>query len=427
MSNFAIIFVAVIIGCLLLKQPLFIGFLVLLLCLLLFPNKDESRKERVLHIYQKAAAFKELYVVIFLIGMNISAWVIAGILPTMMELAFGVINPSFFLPIAFLLMAVASIVMGTGVGTLCSFGMVLLTVGDVMGIPTPLLLGALVSGAFYADRISPISALVQLTLKEYGVSYRSFLKGSLAGIILTTLICLMLYGYLGMTTSMTSVDTSAFVSDLGDMYKLSPYLLVIPMAMLLSAIIGVKSSLSLGVSVVISSVITVVYQGDSLINVAKQLLLGVDGRHLPYLQIGGAFGMLEVIVMVSIALGCASYLFTDRLSVFISKWTKTEKSELVALSVLSVSVNAITCDQTLGIVMPKPFVKHKPLDAAIAVSSSGTVMAPLMPWNVNSVIISSIMGYTAWDYFAYSYMNWLLPVVTLLMMVYKKNRKSDKL
>ncbi len=140
---------------------------------------------------------KSLYLVILLIGATVSVWISSGVVPTMIYYGLTYLQNVNFLFAGFLMIAISAVFMGTAIGTVSTIGIAILGIGRGFNIPDYILVGMIVSGAFMADKISPISGLLNLTLTTTNTSYKETVKCSLKTMIPTILICALIYYMIG--------------------------------------------------------------------------------------------------------------------------------------------------------------------------------------------------------------------------------------
>ncbi len=353
----------------------------------------------------------EILMLILTLGAFIALMLASGVVPTMIHLSGRFLTPPVFLPLSFLLTALMSVLVGTALGTLSTLGLVVLSLGLGYGYPVALLVGVLVSGAFVADVVSPISGLLRLTIKSYGTSYRGVLRTMALPLILAMVFSAGAYLLLETGEAAVQLDP-AFSDALASGFALSPVLLVIPFAVLLLAGLGVPTVRAIGAGVVATFLVTWVYQAVPLGDVIRTALYGFstdDPVLAPILKSGGILGMVEVLFIV-----IGSVFMTALLSLT-GELEKTVRLVIGPyrgegrfnrrLHLLSGFATVVTCDQTVGIVLPAAAlgeqIEHRGIrraPVATSVAASGIILAPLFPWNVNALVITGLTGVSAVAY-----------------------------
>lgn len=378
---------------------------------------------------------RSLYLLILLIGANISIWMASGIVPAIMYYGFDYLQGVNFIFMAFLLTAVMSFFMGTAVGTISTIGIALLGIGRGFVIPEGVLLGTLISAAFLADKISPISGLVNLTLRESGTTYLPLMKKMLKTLIPVFLISAGAYYILGLLYSGTQdlLLITSLQDALSQAFNISPLIMLLPLMIAFLPLAGVNVNFSLLISLGLGSIITVLLQNSSLFDLVNYIFRGYQGFGVndilrDFLISGGAFGMIEVVFIVAIIVGFSNLLEqTGVLKVILAQGIENIKSprELIGKSGLTSSL-LTGCDQTVGIVLTMRLFKKKYRELAIdntylarTVSDAGTILAPLIPWNVNTIIIMTATNIAIGQYWPYTVLCILFPFSVLIIYLNK--------
>ena len=184
-----------------------------------------------------------LYVLILLIGAAASVWLASGVVPSLMYYGFEYMKDMNFLLATFLIVSIVSIFMGTAIGTVSTIGIALLGVGKGFGVPSHILLGVIISGAFIADKISPISGLFNLTLTTTKRSYKQVLPAMLPTFIPLFLITAVVYYLMGrnFTTSTGAENLIYYQNAIFDGFKISPFIALLPAIILIMSLCGAKT------------------------------------------------------------------------------------------------------------------------------------------------------------------------------------------
>ncbi|WP_350342845.1 Na+/H+ antiporter NhaC family protein [Proteinivorax tanatarense] len=389
--------------------------------------------------YKGMMECKVLYIFILLIGANISVWMASGVVPGMMYYGFEYLKETNFLFMAFVLTAFMSVFMGTAVGTISTLGIALLGVGQGFGIPEEVLLGVIVSGAFIADKVSPISGLFNLTLKATETSFKRALISMSKTLVPVVIITATIYYLLGLIYA-SGEDyqlVAAYQQALLEGFKISPLLLLLPVIVVLLPLKGVSIIPTILAGLIGGGIITMVYQGDTtFLQLISYTFFGYSAQtNVPELNSilisGGIAGMVEVVAIVASVITLSNIL--DRSGVLkpviydpIKK--VKEKGELILKTgLIGGMLTVVTCDQTMGIVLLGKVYKPKFVELGVdksilarTISDSSTVIAPLMPWNVNAIIIGTLTGVSATMYAPYAVLCYLFPLTVLYIFVSSK-------
>jgi NhaC family Na+:H+ antiporter len=374
---------------------------------------------------------RTLFILILLIGAMISIWMTSGVVPTMLYYGLKYLQGMNFLFAAFVITSIVSIFMGTAFGTISSIGIALFGLSNIFGIPNYILLGALVSGAFIADRISPISSLFNLTLETAKLSYKnaslSILKTLLPAYFVSGLIYYLIGKRYSIVLSGSKVDS--FISAVNRNFVVSPFLLLLPLSIIILSFLGMKIIRALSLALSAGVIVSVWLQKARFIDVIAAIINGykikTDSAALNSALIsGGTISMISILLIIAGAIGLSSlFQETGFIVPVIEKLTQRIKSYeklILYTGLISGALTAIS-DQSVGIILPIKLlsVKYKELEIentamVRTISDTGVVIAPLIPWNVNSLFIYITMGIPTMVYAPYAVLCYLSPVFTCI-------------
>lgn len=386
--------------------------------------------------------YRVLYLFILLIGANISVWMASGIVPAVMYYGFEYLAGTNFLLVAFLITGGMSIFMGTAVGTISTLGIALLGIGRGFGIPQGVLLGGLVSGAFLADKISPISGLLNLTMKVTELNYRQLFKSMAKTLLPVLAITGMVYLVLGARFPVSDSNLILqYQESIQGAFNISPLLLLLPLAVILLPLFGVKTMPAVLAGLAGGGVLTLALQKTSLPELLDYILWGYKAASQSQdlntiLVSGGIRGMAEIVLIVIAIIALSGVL--EQSGVLRPLLHKpiaavTGRGELIfKTGIISMLLSAVTCDQTAGIILQGQAYRAKFRetglgDAILArtISDTGTIVAPLIPWNVNALIIGLATGISALEYAPYAALCYIFPVWTLVFVPLLINKSPE--
>lgn len=427
--------------CALLNISLVYAFLLSVLFALIISLKNGFTIKELKHmILKEINECKSLYVVILLIGATVSVWLSSGVVPSMIFYGLKYMNGMNILFSSFLLIAISSVFMGTAVGTISTIGIAILGIGKGFEIPTGLLVGVIVSGAFLADKISPISGLLNLTLATTETSYKEMVKSSLKTIIPTIIICALIYYLIGTKYSNVSGSKSSIelMQSIKNEFFISPYFILVPVLIVILSIIGIKSIYCMMSGVVMGSIISIVFQNLKLLDLIKYIFLGfsINSNSAVInetLNSGGVISMISVVIIVMGAIALAAIMQGTGVINYLTKdliyKIKNKKDLILKTGIISGLLTVITCDQTIGIVVPSRLLKNKyeeiGVDKSIlarTISDTGTIIAPLMPWNVNGLIVSLVTGVSCLAYAPFALLCFIAPLMTVIVSNINKRK-----
>lgn len=430
------------IGSLVLSLPLYYGFLagILFTSLVLFKSGYPLRE-----IWETSLSalkdLKKLLIIILLIGATTSMWLASGVVPTIMYYGFTYMEGLNFLLAAFLIMCLVSYFMGTAVGSISTVGISLSGIGLSMGIPHSMMVGVLVSGAFIADKISPLSGLLNLTMATVNKNYKEVFKSMIKTLLPTIIITSVIYFFMGRNYIAEGQNLLKYKEAIRQGFNVSPALFILPALVLILSISGLDSLKTFSIGIIAGGALSIIFQNISLPSVIKALLFGYRGNtpseELNTLLVsGGMVSMIEATFMVAGAFILIKLFERGNVLVpFMDKLTKDINSGMSLIGrtgLISTLMTVVTCDQTSGIILPGTILQEKyqelKIDKAVlarTISDTGTIVAPIMPWNLNSFLIIPITGLGAAQYGPYAVLCYVCPLISMIVSYIQFKNKKD--
>ncbi|WP_313371301.1 Na+/H+ antiporter NhaC family protein, partial [Sedimentibacter sp.] len=428
-----IICLGFIIGSIIMSIPLYYGFLAgIVLTVAVLTKSGYILKDLIKTILTSVYEVKNLIIVILFIGATTSIWMASGVVPAIMYYGFSYMEGVNFLFAAFLIMAIVSLFMGTAIGTMSTVGISLSGIGMGLGIPQNLVVGMLVSGAFIADKISPLSGLINLLITTTGKSYKDIFKTMIVTLIPTIIITAAVYYVIGL--NYTTGDYSKLIlyrEAISEGFNTSPYLLILPVIVLGLSIAGLNSIITFSIGVGVGSILSILFQGSNIKAIIMSILFGYKGNtpsaELNKLLVsGGMISMIEAILIVIGAIVLVQLFEKGNILLPIMEKLVNGINNKITLvrrtGIMSSLLTVASCDQTAGIILPSKILRDKyeelNLDLTVltrTISDTGIIVAPLMPWNINSFLIKPIMGITAAQYAPFAVLCFICPVVSMTM------------
>lgn len=443
-------------GCVLLGISLIYGFgLGILLSSIVFVKKGFKTLELLNMILKGLWECRLLFALILMIGATVAIWLASGVVPAMIYYGFEYMKGMNFLFTAFLIIALSSVFMGTAVGTVSTIGVAILGIGRGFGIPDNILLGVIVSGAFIADKISPISGLLNLMLASTDTKHRDIFKSMLKTLIPTIIITAVIYYIIG-TRYIVGNDTSKileFQAAIRNGFLISPYLLLIPALIVIMSFSGVKIIYSILTGLFCGTLVSCIFQKMSVSGILNSILFGYRGctsseKLNEILKSGGVASMIEVVVIVAGAIALSSMLEGTGIIGYVTERIidriKSKGELVLKTAFISSILTVVTCDQTMGIVLPGRLLREKYNNLGLSrnvlartISDTGIIIAPLMPWNINSLIIGLITGITAAGYAPWAVLCYISLLITFIygfmntnfargFLIRNRNMKEEK-
>jgi NhaC family Na+:H+ antiporter len=393
-------------------------------------------------IFEVWENWKSIFVpimILFLVGALAGTWLVSGIIPAMVYYGLQVLSPEIFLPASVVIAAIISIATGSSWTTSATVGIALVGIGSALGIPTGMIAGAVISGAYFGDKMSPLSDTTNLAPVMAGTDLFTHIKYMAITTVPTILVTLIVFTILSSTIDTTgSSDISDLLASIDNTFHISPWLFLVPGIVIAMILMKTKPLIALGAGVLLAGVFAFIFQSDVLASLSdsnfKSIVNAVlidtnietDNEKLSELfSSGGMNGMLWTIFLIICAMVFGGVMDAIGALAKITKSLLAVASSvfgLFASTVIScLGLNAIASDQYLAIVIPGKMFKKAYEDKGLApenlsrtLEDSGTVTSVLIPWNTCGAYQSSVLGVSVSDYFVYAIFNYLSPFTTLL-------------
>ena len=371
--------------------------------------------------------------ILMTVGMIIGTWILSGTVPVMIYYGLKLITPSMFLVVAMLICAIVSLATGTSWGTTGTLGIALVGIGNGLGIPMHLVGGAVVSGAFFGDKMSPLSDTTNLAPAVCGTDLFSHIRNMTATTIPAMLISLVIYFALGLSYANGALDAQSieiYTTKIAENFYLSPLLLLPALVVITLAMKRFPAIPTLFAGVVAGSLTAIIGQGATIHEVFVAMQSGyvsttgvasVDSL----LSKGGIQSMMWVTSLMIIALGFGGILEKTRcLEVILNTILTKVKGRfgIIAASIgASVGTNLVAGDPYLSIALPgrmfAPAYRGIGLSTknlSRSVEDGGTLISPLVPWNAGGAYVSGVLGIETVVYAPFAFACWLSPLIGLI-------------
>jgi NhaC family Na+:H+ antiporter len=380
---------------------------------------------------------------LFLVGALAGTWLVSGIIPAMVYYGLQVLSPAIFLPASVVIAAIISVATGSSWTTSATVGIALVGIGSALGIPTGMIAGAVISGAYFGDKMSPLSDTTNLAPAMAGTDLFTHIKYMAYTTVPTIIITLIVFAILSGTIETNgNTDISSLLTSINNTFYISPWLFLVPGIVIVMIVMKTKPLIALSVGVLLAAIFAFIFQGDVLSGISdsnfgaisKSILTDVkiqtdDEKLTELFSSGGVAGMIWTILLIICAMvfggimdaiGALAKITKELLSV------ATSVFGLFASTVVScLGLNAIASDQYLALVIPGKMFKKAYQDRGLApenlsrtLEDSGTVTSVLIPWNTCGAYQSGVLGVSVSDYFVYAVFNYLSPFMTLLFAAF---------
>ena len=374
-------------------------------------------------------------IILAIIGVLIGIWILAGVVPTMIYYGLMILKPSIFLVATVLITSITSLATGTSWGTAGTMGIALMGIASGLGIPAPVTAGAVLSGAYFGDKMSPLSDTTNLAPAMAGTDVFTHIKSMAKPTLIAYGLTLLIFGFLSAKYKGTSADLSnvnIIANGLKETFTISPVLLLAPLVVIISIAKKLPAVPGIALGIIIAAILGPIYQG---INFGDILSAGLNGYVSntgleavdQLLTTGGLNNMMSSISLTIIAMmfgGIAEE--TGILEAIVKKFLHRVQSVvgLVVSTILTcIFTNASMPEQYISIVVPgrmfKNEYKERNLDPTLLSStleSGGTVTSAMIPWNTCGTYMSTVLGVSTVHYLPFLFFNLLMPLVQVIIV-----------
>ena len=382
----------------------------------------------------------EAICILLLIGALIGVWIAAGVVPAMVSYGLQIISPRWFLASAMLVCALISMVLGSW-GTAGTVGLAFMGMAHAMGIPLPLTAGAVISGAYVGDKLSPLADTTNLAAavaeEKIFTCIRHIFKVSAP----VFLLCLIIYGALGLRYGDEAAGTDQFsemIRALDGAFQLSPLCLLPLLILLLCMLIRIPAIPSLAIGILSGLIYGLAAQHRSFPALLRCLLWGFAGDTGnstvdQLLSAGGVISMGYTVSIVLLAMSLGGIMEqTGQMESLVSPLMKRSRgfAALMAAAVFtSVGTNVLLPDQYIAITLPgrmyaKAFDERglRRKDLALAIGVGGALTSALVPWNTCGTFMAGILGVPAAAYLPVAFYNLTMPLAVVIYALIHQKR-----
>ena len=413
--------------------PMFIGVIISALIALKIGYKWEAIEGMMITGISRAM---QAILILAIVGMMVGIWILSGTIPTMIYFGLKILKPSIFLIASVLICSITSLATGTSWGTMGTMGLALMGIAQGLGMPIGPTAGAILAGAYFGDKLSPLSDTTNLAPAMAGTDVFTHVKYMIKATLIAYIIALVFFGVYGfMHASEGAADTSQvqiLMDGIKDNFNVNPILLLPPVIVILAIAFKVPAIPGITLGVIAGAILAPIFQpGVSFGNILEAandgfvMESGIEALDA-LLSKGGLMGMSESILMTVIAMMFGGIMEgTKQLEVVINKVTQFVKSGpglIAATEVTCIVSNAVMPEQYISILVPGRMYAESYRKAGIhpkclsnALESAGTVTSCLIPWNTCGMYIAATLGISAVQWIPWAVFNWLMPVVTLLL------------
>lgn len=380
---------------------------------------------------QGASAGLSAIFIFFFIGTLISSWMMSGTIPTLIYLGFETITPHFFYAVVFIVTCIVGIAIGSSLTTTATVGVAFIGMANAMDISLAITAGAIVSGAFFGDKMSPLSDTCNLSSTIMGVDLFEHIKNMCWTTIPALILSAIIYAILSPSKVLQNTHKiNTFKEGLLSTNMVHWYTLIPLLVLMIMAIKKVPAIITLATGTLIAILISYFHHQYGFSEVLSNLFNGYTSHTGikdidSLLSRGGINSMMFTVGLVILALSMGGLLFT--LGIIQSVLSRIEKlfksvgSVITGAAFTAIGINTLIGEQYLSILLTgqafqaqfqRVGLKNKNL--ARVAEDAGTVVNPLVPWSVCGIFITKVLTVSTWAYFPFAFFCLLSPILTIL-------------
>lgn len=390
--------------------------------------------------------------ILLLIGALAGTWLLSGIVPAMIYYGLQILNPTIFLIAACVVCAIVSLATGSSWSTVATIGIALLGVGKALGISEGMVAGAIISGAYFGDKISPLSDTTNLASAMAGTDLFTHIKYMLWTTVPSITLTLLVFGAMGLTANTEAAigDVSAVLVAIEDIFNITGWLFIVPVVVILLIVKKMPALPALFAGVALGGLFAVIFQPELVAQVAggsggflelsytavlKATYGGIsissDNELVSgLLSSGGMAGMLNTIWLIISAMVFGGVMeacgFLQRITATIIQFARSTGSLVASTVGTCVFFNLTASDQYLAILVPGRMYAAtykerglKPENLSRSLEDGGTVTSVLVPWNTCGATQATVLGVATLTYLPFCFFNIISPFMSIIFAYFK--------
>ncbi|MDA9325160.1 Na+/H+ antiporter NhaC [Flavobacteriales bacterium] len=385
-------------------------------------------------------------IILLLIGALTGTWLISGIVPAMIFYGLKILNPEIFLLASCIICAIVSIASGSSWSTIATIGIALIGIGEALGIPEGLVAGSIISGAYFGDKMSPLSDTTNLAAAMAGTDLFIHIKYMMYTTIPSFLITLLIFFFIGIYSDIsTDQNIDTLLSAVENKFNINLWLFLVPLTVVIMIIKKTPAIPALLAGTILGGLFAIIFQPQIILEIsessnlsfiscykgiinamANDISISSDNTLMNnLLNSSGMKGMLSTIWLVICGMSFGGAMqeggLLKRISDPIMSYANNPGSLITTTSATCIFFNLTTSDQYLSIVVPGRMFEENyknqglaPENLSRTLEDSGTVTSVLIPWNTCGAAQSAVLGVTTLSYLPYCFFNLISPLMTIL-------------
>ena len=404
-------------------------------------------KTMISEISENVKSTTSALVILLMVGALSGTWMASGIIPTIVYYGLQILNPSFFLVASLISCAIVSISTGSSWTTTATVGIALILIGGALNIPNGMTAGAVLSGAYFGDKLSPLSDTTNLAPAMAGADLFTHIRYMTITTIPTFAITFLIFLILGLNLNIEgSSNISNKLNAISDVFNISPWLLIVPTLVIFMIFKKTPPLTALFTGVILASILIIIAQPQIIFLITNEESITFTNSYEAIMKsitgevkintrstdlnklfssdgMKGMMGTIWLILCAMVFGGVMSAIGAlSKITKAILKTTSTIFGLFASTVCSCLALNLTASDQYLALVVPgkmyqQAFEDNKlaPENLSRTLEDSGTVTSVLVPWNTCGAYQSGTLGVSVGEYFVYAFFNWISPFMTLLI------------
>ena len=407
-------------------------------------------KQMIREVSKNIKSTTEAILILLLVGALAGTWMVSGIIPTMIYYGLEILNPTIFLAASVIICAIISLATGSSWTTSATVGIALIGIAKALGVPLGMTAGAILSGAYFGDKMSPLSDTTNLAPAMAGTDLFTHIRYMLYTTVPTMAITLIIFVIIGLNIDpQGTAGTGAIRSTIHEVFNINAWLFIVPGVVILLIIKKTPPLIGLLVGTLLGAVAALIAQPGIVAGLGGSESLGFNSGYRGIMNAmtvsssistsneslndlfssSGMAGMLNTIWLILCAMVFGGIMGAigalERISTALLHLFNTTFGLFASTVVSCLTLNATASDQYLAIVVPgKMFAKAykdkglAPENLSRTLEDSGTVTSILFPWNTGGAYHSGVLGVPTTSYIFYAVFNYLSPFMTLIFAAF---------
>ena len=388
--------------------------------------------------------------ILLMVGALAGTWLVSGIIPAMIYYGLQILSPSVFLPASLIICSIISIATGSSWTTSATVGIALIGIGGTLGFPLGMVAGAVVSGAYFGDKLSPMSDTTNLAPAMAGTDLFTHIRYMMYTTVPTYILTLIIFIFLGLTVETSGVaDSSILLKNIQESFNITPLLFLVPAIVI--GLIAKKTEplVALLLGTLLAAIFAIIFQPHIVLMLSGGTTMTIENAYKGVLNAitiesviptevetlkdlfksGGMEKMLNTVWLILCAMVFGGIMDAigalSRISKSLLSMAKSTFGLFAATVGSCLALNITASDQYLAIVVPGKMFSKAYADKGLApenlsrtLEDSGTVSSVLIPWNTCGAYHASTLGVATLDYLPYAFFNLISPVMTLIFAAF---------